>query len=67
MTGSLRVPAAGRVGRSPFGREIQAVARERDGGLSVAIAFNAGVFRRRPGRDWEQFVAGQASSAVPPT
>lgn len=44
-------------GGAPFEREIQAVARERDGGLWVAIAFNAGVFRRRPGRDWEHFVA----------
>jgi hypothetical protein len=44
-------------GGSAFGREIQAVAREWDGGLWVAIAFNAGVFRRRPGRGWEQFVA----------
>ncbi len=42
-------------GGSPLGREIQAVARERDGGLWVAIAFNEGVFRRRPGRGWEQF------------
>ena len=44
-------------GGAAFEREIQAVARERDGGLWVAIAFNAGVFRRRPGRGWEQFVA----------
>jgi signal transduction histidine kinase/ligand-binding sensor domain-containing protein len=44
-------------GGAPFEREIQSVARERDGGLWVAIAFNAGVFRRRPGRGWEQFVA----------
>jgi signal transduction histidine kinase len=42
-------------GGSPLGREIQAVARERDGGLWVAIAFNEGVFRRRPGRGWERF------------
>jgi signal transduction histidine kinase/ligand-binding sensor domain-containing protein len=46
-------------GESIEGREIQAVARERDGGLWVAIAFNVGVFRRRPGRGWEQFGAGQ--------
>ena len=44
---------------SAEGREIQAVARERDGGLWVAIAFNVGVFRRRPGRGWEQFEAPQ--------
>ncbi len=43
-------------GGAAFEREIQAVARERDGGLWVAIAFNAGVFRRRPGRGWKQFV-----------
>ena len=35
------------------------MARERDGGLWVAIAFNVGVFRRRPGRGWEQFGARQ--------
>ena len=35
------------------------MARERDGGLWVAIAFNVGVFRRRPGRGWEQFEAPQ--------
>ena len=46
-------------GGSADGREIQAVARERDGGLWVAIAFNVGVFRRRPGRGWEQFGAPQ--------
>jgi signal transduction histidine kinase/ligand-binding sensor domain-containing protein len=46
-------------GGSAEGREIQAVARERDGGLWVAIAFNVGVFRRRPGRGWEQFGARQ--------
>jgi ligand-binding sensor domain-containing protein len=44
-------------GGAPFEREIQAVARERDGGLWVAIAFNVGVYRRRPGRGWTQFVA----------
>jgi signal transduction histidine kinase/ligand-binding sensor domain-containing protein len=48
------------------GREIQAVARERDGGLWVAIAFNVGVFRRRPGRGWEQFEAPQGlESSLP--
>ncbi len=44
-------------GGAAFGREIQAVAREWDGGLWVAIAFNVGVFRRRPGRGWEPFEA----------
>ncbi|HEY8196905.1 MAG TPA: two-component regulator propeller domain-containing protein [Gemmatimonadales bacterium] len=42
-------------GTAADGREIQAVARERDGGLWVAITFNVGVFRRRPGRGWELF------------
>jgi signal transduction histidine kinase/ligand-binding sensor domain-containing protein len=52
-------------GGSAEGREIQAVARERDGGLWVAIAFNAGVFRRRPGRGWEQFGARQGFEGSP--
>ena len=52
-------------GGSAFGREIQAVARERDGGLWVAIAFNDGVFRRRPGRGWEQFGARQGLERSP--
>jgi signal transduction histidine kinase len=46
-------------GTAADGREIQAVARERDGGLWVAITFNVGVFRRRPGRGWELFGAPQ--------
>jgi signal transduction histidine kinase/ligand-binding sensor domain-containing protein len=49
----------GQPGGSAALREIQAVARERDGGLWVAIAFNVGVFRRRMGRGWEQFEAPQ--------
>jgi ligand-binding sensor domain-containing protein len=46
-------------GTAADGREIQAVARERDGALWVAITFNVGVFRQRPGRGWEQFGARQ--------
>jgi signal transduction histidine kinase/ligand-binding sensor domain-containing protein len=52
---SLPVPP----GTAADGREIQAVARELDGGLWVAITFNVGVFRRRPGRGWEKFGARQ--------
>jgi signal transduction histidine kinase/ligand-binding sensor domain-containing protein len=50
---------------SAFEREIQAVARERDGGLWVAIAFNEGVFRRRPGRGWERFGAPRLADRSP--
>ncbi len=52
-------------GGSPLGREIQAVARERDGGLWVSIAFNEGVFRRRPGRGWERFGAPRLADRSP--
>jgi signal transduction histidine kinase/ligand-binding sensor domain-containing protein len=45
-------------GASPYGREIQAIARDRDAGLWVAIAYE-GVFHRRLGRGWEQFGARQ--------
>jgi signal transduction histidine kinase/ligand-binding sensor domain-containing protein len=53
------VPLPVAPGTAADGREIQAVARERDGGLWVAITFNVGVFRRRPGRGWEKFGARQ--------
>jgi len=41
-------------GGSPYGREIQAIARDRDDGLWVAMVYE-GLFRRRAGRGWEEF------------